>query len=120
MAKGRRKKRFLIAPDQFEELVAPMGYCFATDRITVDGAPVGYMYREDADSDDDSGWRFFSGDEPQDYVDDPANVMMYRVNEIANYDQDIIPFLETAAPCEFERPEDDDGELGDLVAVEPI
>ena len=77
MAKGQRKKKYLIPSDQFEDLVPKMGYCFATDRITVDGSPVGFMYREPPDSDDDSGWRFFSGDEPQDYVDDPENVMMY-------------------------------------------
>lgn len=40
--------------------------CFATDRILVDGCKVGYMYREEPDSDSsmpDSGWRFNAGDE---------------------------------------------------------
>ncbi len=41
--------------------------CIATDRITVDGLPVGYMYREKPEEGNpfegyDSGWRFTAGD----------------------------------------------------------
>ncbi len=99
------RKRFAIAQDQLVTLVPPMGFCFATDRITVDAMPVGYLYREAPDHEDDSGWRFFAGDESQEYVDDPANTMLYEVNDIANYDQSIIPLLETPAPCAFARSE---------------
>ena len=40
------------------------GSCYASDRIAVDGCPVGYCYREepDNDTDTDSGWRFFAGE----------------------------------------------------------
>lgn len=50
-------------------------------------------YREAPDFDGDSGWRFFSGDESQAYVDDPANSAVHDVNTIANYDPEIVPFL---------------------------
>ena len=45
--------------------------CIATNRITVEGCKVGYCYREKADGDWDSGWRFTAGDESDKYMDDP-------------------------------------------------
>lgn len=80
-----------------------MGYCYATDRITVDGCLVGYMYREEPEQGGDSGWRFFAGDETQEYVDDTANTELYDVNTIVNYDESIIRLLSTPPPCAYER-----------------
>lgn len=96
-------KKFAVPGEDLRELVRPMGYCFASDRIMVDGEKVGYMYREAPDDEQDSGWRFFAGDETQAYSDDDANVGIYGVNTVANYDPAIIPYLETAAPCAFEK-----------------
>ncbi|MEO5714913.1 MAG: DUF2185 domain-containing protein [Luteolibacter sp.] len=98
-----RDKAFRIPGDQIKELIPNMGGCFATDRITVDGEKVGYMYREEPDKDIDSGWRFFSGDESQDYVDDPDNTSIYAVNTICNYDPAIIPFLGAPVGSSFGR-----------------
>ena len=100
------EKRFALSAEQMVPLIPAMGYCYATDRITVDGVGVGFMYREFPDKPNDSGWRFFSGDESQEYVDDAANTMLYDVNDIANYDRAIIPYLDTEPPCAFERLED--------------
>jgi hypothetical protein len=97
------EKKFKMAPDQLKELVAPMGYCMATDRITVDGAKVGYMYREEPHNEEDSGWRFFSGDEDQDYCDDPDNLAFYDVNTIANYDPAIVPYLQSSINSSWAR-----------------
>jgi hypothetical protein len=98
-----RTKNFKIKSNQFLELVPPMGGCFATDKITVDGMKVGYMYREESKEPLDSGWRFFSGTEDQDYVDNPENMMIYNVNTIANYDNAIIPYLDSPFGTELER-----------------
>jgi hypothetical protein len=94
-------KTFKLSASQLRPLAPPMGSCLATDRITVDGAPVGYMYREAPDTDGDSGWRFFAGDESDEYADDPGNLALYEVNTIANYDPRIIPFLDTPAPATY-------------------
>lgn len=102
-------KKFRLSADQIRPLATGHGGCFATDRITVDGCRVGYMYREEPERDLDSGWRFFAGDESQDYVDDLNNTAVYDVNTIANYDPDIIPFLNAAYPAAFER--DPNGKL---------
>ena len=97
------KKAFRIHADQIQPLACGYGACIATDTITVEGRRVGFMYRERPDSAPDSGWRFLSGDESQEYMDDAENLAMYDINTIANYDQDIIPFLESTIGSAFER-----------------
>ena len=98
-----KNKTFKLKPEEIVELVSNLGSCYATDKITVDGMKVGYMYREEPDSEVDSGWRFFSGTEDQDYVDDSKNIEIYSVNTIANYDREIIPYLSFPVGTEFER-----------------
>ncbi|MCC9605572.1 DUF2185 domain-containing protein [Blastopirellula sp. JC732] len=108
------EKKFRLAADQIESLIEPMGGCIATDRITVDGQPVGYMYREPPSNPDDSGWRFFAGDESDDYVNDADNLEVYDVNTIANYDREVIPLLDSPIGSAFAR----EGDEGELIAVE--
>ena len=79
--------------------------CIATNCITVEGRKVGYCYREKPDGNWDSGWRFTAGDESDEYMDDPNNAGIYKLNTICNDDPDIIPLLHTPAPCAFERDE---------------
>ena len=100
--------KFKIPAEEIKDLIPPMGACLATDRITVDGAKVGYMYREEADDEGDSGWRFFSGDETQEYAEDPLNWAAYEVNTICNYDPAIIPYLGYEAGTAFGRIEGTD------------
>ncbi len=87
-------------------LSTKMGGCYATDKITVDGMKIGYMYREEPDEVHewvDSGWRFLSGTESQDYIEDANNTMIYNVNTIANYDKAIIPYLYMPFGSQLER-----------------
>jgi hypothetical protein len=51
-------KKFILQPDQIRSLLPSKGFALATDRITVDGMPVGYMYRSSPINKEDSGWRF--------------------------------------------------------------
>ena len=70
----------------------------ATNRITVEGCKVGYCYREKPDGDWDSGWRFTAGDESEEYMDDPNNAGIYKLNTICNDDPDIIAAADTRPP----------------------
>jgi hypothetical protein len=97
------QKKFKLSGESIKRLIPSMGGALATDRITVDGMPVGYMYREETTRAQDSGWCFFAGDEDQSYIDDLSHTTIYDVNTIANYDPDIIPYLQTPAPCAFEK-----------------
>ena len=59
--------------------------CLATDRISFDGEEVGYMYREHPDTDSetpDSGWRFFAGNETDEYVNTPENIKNFSLDTI--------------------------------------
>jgi hypothetical protein len=97
------EKKFKLTKEQLKPLINSMVSGFASDKITVEGLLVGYMYREEPGFDADSGWRFFSGTEDQDYVDNPDNLMIYDVNTIANYDPAIIPYLHLEIGTELER-----------------
>lgn len=79
--------------------------CLATDRILVDGARVGYMYREKPDFEEDSGWRFLAVDETEEYLADIQNSDVYDLNTLCNYDSDILPFLNYPVGSAFERDE---------------
>ena len=97
------KKPFRFRADQIKPLATGRGGCIATDLITREGQKVGFMYREETDRDFDSGWRFMSGLESQEYMDNPDNHAVYDVNTIANYDPEIIPFLDAPPGSTFER-----------------
>ncbi len=97
------QKRFRIKAEDIRPLAPGRGGCVASDRITVAGKPVGFMYRERPEGPQDSGWRFTSGDETQDYMDDAGNHGVYDVNTIANYDPAIVPLLDSPVGSVFER-----------------
>jgi len=98
--------KFQLKPEDIKVLIPSMGYCLASDKITVDGLKVGFMYREEPEEVDDSGWRFLSGTETQEYIDEDKNIMIFDVNTIANYDPAIIPYLKISVGKELERIED--------------
>lgn len=105
------EKRFAIPREELKEVYqgdGPQG-CIATDRIVVDGVPVGYCYREEPDAGDeawDSGWRFTAGDESDAYMDDPDHSGIYALNTICNCDPDVIPLLDSEPGTAWSRGED--------------
>ncbi|TGP27073.1 MULTISPECIES: DUF2185 domain-containing protein [unclassified Mesorhizobium] len=98
-------KAFFRDASTFRPIAVGYGSCIATDRITVDGAKVGYLYRETPDDPSDSGWRFFAGDESDEYVENPGKFGLYDVNTIANYDPLIASCLEASSGSAFLRVE---------------
>lgn len=58
------------------------GYVMAT-KMLVDGRrKVRFMYHETPDGAQDSGWRFFCGDEDDTYVNNPEHIAIYDINTI--------------------------------------
>jgi len=96
-------KIFKIKGEDIKQIVKPIGGCMASDKITVEGELVDFMYRENPYFDHDSGWRFLSGTESQEYADNPDNWAIYDTNTIANYDSAIIPYLDLPIGTELER-----------------
>lgn len=67
--------------------------CFLTKSALEKG--IEYMYREQGSSNyPDSGWRFFHGDESDDYVNNQDNIQIVSLNTICNLRPDILAYLE--------------------------
>ncbi|MDO5073029.1 MAG: DUF2185 domain-containing protein [Neisseria animaloris] len=66
-------------------LSTALGRCIASKTITENGEPVGFMYRESAVFDNDSGWRFFSGNETDEYTQDPDNFTVCNLSDITRH-----------------------------------
>lgn len=98
-------KQFRFLAEQIRQLVAGRGGAICTDRITVDGCLVGYMYRSEPVNEHDSGWAFMAGDESDAYMDNASNHGIYDVNTVANYDPEIIPLLDASIGSAFFRTE---------------
>lgn len=96
-------KTYVLDAAEIVPLARGYGSCIASDRITVDGRPLGWMYREKPDDDRDSGWRFFAGDESEEYTEEPANFALYDVNTIANYEPAIVPLLNAPIGSAYKR-----------------
>lgn len=113
-----RKKTYALAANEIRAMATGYGGCIATDMITVQGKRVGYMVREPTSRPHDSGWCFMSGEESQEYMDNPDNHAIYDVNTIANYSPDIVPFLDAPPGSAFAR--DEAGNLGPVPYEEPL
>ena len=88
--------------------------CMVSDKITKEGWKVGYMYREEpSPNNPDSGWRFFKGDEDEEYTSNPDNVHIFALNTICNYDKDIIPYLHSTIGASYVRVNENTFEIDD-------
>lgn len=96
-------KKFKLSKEQIRPLALGRGGAIASDRITVDGKLVGYMYRSTPRNPQDSGWAFLAGDENEAYMNDSSRHAIYDVNTIANYDPEIIALLDAPAGSAFLR-----------------
>lgn len=97
------KNKFIIGQDEVKELTPALGGCVVSNKITIDGMQVGYMYRDHPEDSMDSGWRILSGTETEEYLDNPSNSGIYDLNTVANIDTAIIPFVELPIGTTLER-----------------
>ena len=97
-------KAYKLKGTEIRPIAVGRGDCFASDMVTVEGKPVRFMYRETPDSETDSGWRFMSGLESDEYANDASNLGIFDVNTIANYDSTVVPYLDAPVGSAFEKP----------------
>lgn len=100
-----KEKKWAIPKSSLENILQWSGAdgCYATDKIMLDNKPVGFMYRENPDNEYDSGWRFMAGDETEEYMNNPDNMGIYRLNTLCNYDVDITDFLDSPVGTAYYR-----------------
>lgn len=103
--KGSFMADFKLRPEEIKHLTDIKGGCLASNKITIDGEKVGYAYREEPDNSfpNDSGWRFFAGTEDDDYTNSPDNFNVFELNTVCNYDNTILPILESKIGSSYIR-----------------
>lgn len=95
--------------------------CFVTNAILDDGARIGLLYREEPDNEDlaeedqwkrDSGWRFMSGDETDEYMNDNGNHAYVSIGAVLRCgDDSFVHLLDAPVGTGFKR----DPETGEFV-----
>ncbi len=80
--------------------------CFVTNNILYEGQPVGYLYREEPDHEDDSGWRFTTGTETDEYMDDADNTSCVSLGAVLREDDSFLDLLERKAGVAFIKDEE--------------
>lgn len=79
-------------------------HAFVTKYLVEKKKQIGFMYREKNDNINDSGWRFFSGDESQEYVNNAENIIICSLNDVINsVDFSIEQYLNFAIGTAYER-----------------
>ncbi|MDR1923433.1 MAG: DUF2185 domain-containing protein [Planctomycetaceae bacterium] len=96
-------KKYRFSEDQIKPLALGRGSCFASDMITVEAFKVGFLYRQESDFEGDSGWRFLTGFESDQYMDDGKNFALFDINWIVNCDPEILPYLDEPVGSAFGR-----------------
>jgi hypothetical protein len=79
------------------------GYVFASKELFKENGQVGLFYHEFPDNPYDSGWRFFTGNETQEYCDNPQNIGIYNIESILKISPEIEEFLDEKGFIRFER-----------------
>jgi hypothetical protein len=72
-------------------------------KVTEDGEPVRFLYREAPDNAQDSGWRMFSGYEDEDYNEDAENIAVVPLSDFARRDERVDALLDEPVGSVFER-----------------
>lgn len=87
-------KDFKIKKEDIKKIIDDNSACIVSNEILINGKSVGYMYREiPSESFNDSGWRFFAGDETKEFCDNPDNFSIVELNTLCNYDESVIKKL---------------------------
>lgn len=103
--KGNFMTDFKLKPEEIKHLTDIRGGCLVSNKIMIDGEKVGYAYREEPDANfpNDSGWRFLAGTEDDAYLENPNNFNVFELNTICNYDEAVLPILESEIGLSFIR-----------------
>ncbi len=81
----------------------PIGGLMVSKMVVDKGMKPLFMYREKTTRPEDSGWRIFSGYEPEDYTNDPANSAIYNPSTILKIDPSISDILLKGVGSVYER-----------------
>lgn len=88
-----------------QALQTALDRCVAAKTVTEEGLSVGFLYREEPVFEHDSGWRFFSGGESDEYTDNADNFVVCSLAEITGRNPGIAALLSQPAGSAWESDE---------------
>lgn len=89
----QQKQWYVPKEREWADLLESNLGCFITKKA-IDQEDIGYMYRDEpSPNHPDSGWRFFVGDESEEYVNQPDNIVVCGLDTVCNIDPKIMAFL---------------------------
>ena len=77
--------------------------CFVTRRVLDDGERVGYLYREEPDEENDSGWRITANDETEEYMADSKNLAYVSLGAVLSRDDSFRDLLDASVGSAYIR-----------------
>lgn len=84
---------------------------YVSKKITDEGWKVGYMTREEALSENDSGWSFMAGNEDDEYIDDYNNIKLLSIAEVCQLDSDVLKYIDNPVGTDLIRVSSDQFEI---------
>lgn len=79
------------------------GYALASKNLVENKKKVWFMYREEPDAAEDSGWRFFCDTDAGEDAADPSKIGVYDIETIRKLDPDIVVLVESPIGSTYER-----------------
>lgn len=79
-------------------------YALISKLIIDDNHPITWVFRDAPESSDDSGWRILSGEEEEEFFEDPEDSFVgITIVELLRHDTSLVPIIESPTNTEFER-----------------
>jgi hypothetical protein len=72
-------------------------------KVFEEGEEIRWIYRQESDRSEDSGWRVFTGHETQEYIDDASNSRICLVGWLIDFDPTLLPAMRADVGSAFER-----------------
>ena len=76
---------------------------YLSKKIIEEGWKVGYMYRDEATNESDSGWSFMAGNEDDEFLNDYKNCLLVHVRDVYHLDPDIWNYIDSPVGTELIR-----------------
>ncbi len=86
---------------------------YVSKKIMDEGWKIGYMCREEAVNENDSGWSFVVGDEDDEYINDYHNIQVMSINSVVQYDSAIWKYITSPVGTRLIRVSSEEFEIDD-------
>lgn len=101
IAEFQDSEQYMEPTKNRKKLLNQMAYL--SKKISEEGWKVGYMCRDEAMNENDSGWQFLAGNEDDEYLNDYKNCILVHVQDVYQLDPDIWNYIDSPVGTELIR-----------------